>query len=257
VTNRSMNSTISKSAIAVLFAAAGMLFAQQDITAEWKLALNDLEREISVLTTDENSAAAVARDGAEALRASLVSFSAFHSEIPLHIPESLPERPSLDALRQQVDQLKIAVDEVIRRTPSSPFNLGGVEVNVSAKSTEPSPVVDSIDQSEIRNLNLTTAAKALDYLPGVSIQHLATNRNEAGIMVRGFTTRGQVPLYLDGIPISVPYDGYVDFNRFLTSDIAEIQVARGYSSPLLVRTHWVDRSTWLPKNRRRKSMWMP
>jgi iron complex outermembrane receptor protein len=76
-------------------------------------------------------------------------------------------------------------------------------------------------------------AKALDYLSGVSIQHLSANRNEAGIMVRGFSTRGQVPLYLDGIPISVPYDGYVDFNRFLTSDIAEVQVAKGYSSPLL------------------------
>ena len=90
-----------------------------------------------------------------------------------------------------------------------------------------------IDQTQIANLNLVNAAKALDYLPGVSIQHLSANRNEAGIMVRGFSTRGQVPLYIDGIPISVPYDGYVDFNRFLTSDIGEIQVARGYSSPLL------------------------
>ena|ERR1700676_312943 len=104
-----MKSIISRSAIAMLFAAAGMLFAQQDITAEWKIALNDLERQISVLTTDESSAAAVTRDGAEALRASLISFSASHSEIPLHIPESLPERPSLDALRQQIDRLKVAV----------------------------------------------------------------------------------------------------------------------------------------------------
>jgi iron complex outermembrane receptor protein len=31
----------------------------------------------------------------------------------------------------------------------------------------------------------------------------------------------------------VPYDGYVDFNRFLTSDIAELQVTKGYSSPLI------------------------
>ena len=29
--------------------------------------------------------------------------------------------------------------------------------------------------------------------------HMANNRNEAGMMVRGFTTRGQVPLYVDGI----------------------------------------------------------
>jgi iron complex outermembrane receptor protein len=52
-------------------------------------------------------------------------------------------------------------------------------------------------------------------------------------MIRGFSSNGQVPLYLDGIPIYVPYDGYLDMNRFLTSDLAEIQVARGFSSPLL------------------------
>jgi iron complex outermembrane receptor protein len=52
-------------------------------------------------------------------------------------------------------------------------------------------------------------------------------------MVRGFSTRGQVPFYLDGIPISVPYDGFVDFNRFLTGDLAKLQVDKGYASPLL------------------------
>ena len=90
-----------------------------------------------------------------------------------------------------------------------------------------------IDQTQMANMNLTNAAQALDYLPGVSVQHLDNNRNEAGIMVRGFSTRGQVPLYIDGIPISVPYDGYVDFNRYLTSDISEVQVCARLSSPLL------------------------
>jgi iron complex outermembrane receptor protein len=108
-----------------------------------------------------------------------------------------------------------------------------VAVTVTATAAESSPVTVGIDQSQIANLNLTNAAQALDYLPGVSIQHLSANRNEAGIMVRGFSSRGQVPLYIDGIPISVPYDGYVDFNMYLTSGIGEIQVARGYSSPLL------------------------
>ncbi|HWW87283.1 MAG TPA: TonB-dependent receptor, partial [Vicinamibacterales bacterium] len=43
----------------------------------------------------------------------------------------------------------------------------------------------------------------------------------------------QVPLYLDGIPAYLPFDGYVDLTRYLTSDVAEVQVAKGYSSPLL------------------------
>ena len=125
------------------------------------------------------------------------------------------------------------MNQVVEKTPGTAFNLGTVAVTVSATATDSSPVTASVDQSQIASLELVNAAKALDYLPGVSIQHLANNRNEAGIMVRGFSTRGQVPLYVDGIPISVPYDGYVDFNRFLTSDISEVQVARGYSSPLM------------------------
>lgn len=158
---------------------------------------------------------------------------AAHPKMRLEPPKPLAEGSSGDAFTQQLAQLTAVVDEAIKQTPGSPFNLGRVEVTVSASGPPPEPVVASIDQTDIRDLNLVNAAKALDYLPGVSIQHLSANRNEAGIMVRGFSTRGQVPLYLDGIPISVPYDGYVDFNRFLTSDLSEIQVAKGYSSPLL------------------------
>jgi iron complex outermembrane receptor protein len=199
------------------------------MTAEWKETVIDLERRLS--TSDNN--AELWQQDAEELRSSLAAFAASHQEMSLSIPDPLPEKAPVEALRQELDELKSVVDDVIRQTPGSPFNLGRVEVTVSATITAPSPVADSIDQSVVRTLNLTTAAKALDYLPGVEIQHIATNRNEAGIMVRGFSTRGQVPLYLDGIPISVPYDGYIDFNRFLTSDIGEVQVARGYSSPLL------------------------
>lgn len=207
----------------------GAAFAQQDMTADWKASLNDLDRRIKNAST----AVEPLRADVEQLRASLASFAAAHPDMSLKIPGAMDAQASLDGIRTELEQLRAAVDEVVRKTPGSPFNLGRVEVTVSGSSTAPSPVAGSIGQSEIRSLNLTTAAKALDYLPGVSIQHIATNRNEAGIMVRGFSTRGQVPLYIDGIPISVPYDGYVDFNRFLTSDIAEVQVARGYSSPLM------------------------
>ncbi len=52
------------------------------------------------------------------------------------------------------------------------------------------------------------------------------------VWVHGFNYL-QVPLYLDGIPMNVPYDGTMDFKRILTSDVAEIQVAKGFSSPLM------------------------
>ncbi|MGZ8220275.1 MAG: TonB-dependent receptor plug domain-containing protein, partial [Methylobacter sp.] len=43
-------------------------------------------------------------------------------------------------------------------------------------------------------------------------------RNERLIYIRGFNSR-QVPLFMDGIPVYVPYDGNVDLNRFSTFDI--------------------------------------
>lgn len=228
-----MRTLRSIATLALLTIAGVCLPAQQDLTPQWKASLIDLQRRLAALAAGGASSVDRWRADAEELRSSLAASAAARPEIGLRLPEPLPERPSLELLRQRLEQLKAAVDEVIRRTPGTAFNLGRVEVTVSAAITAPPPAADNLGQPEVRNLNLTTAAKALDHLPGVSIQHIATNRNEAGIMVRGFSTRGQVPLYLDGIPISVPYDGYVDFNRFLTSDIGELQVARGYSSPLL------------------------
>lgn len=56
-------------------------------------------------------------------------------------------------------------------------------------------------------------------------------RNETGVFVRGFDLR-QVPLFVDGIPVYVPYDGYADLRRFTTFDVSEIDVAKGFSSAL-------------------------
>ncbi len=218
----------------VLFflACAAVLLAQQDSTVQWKTSLQDLEQRLANLPADGSQLDAWRTD-AEALRADIAAFAGSNPALKIQVPDALPASPDRQALTKQYDALNTAVNQVVQQTPGTPFNLGEVNVTVTATAAESAPVTVGIDQTQIANLNLTNAAQALDYLPGVSIQHLSANRNEAGIMVRGFSTRGQVPLYIDGIPISVPYDGYVDFNRYLTSDIAEIQVARGYSSPLL------------------------
>jgi iron complex outermembrane receptor protein len=210
----------------VLLLACAALAAAQESTVDWKVSLAGLEQQLP-------GASDAWRAEAEALRSSIAAFAAEHPQYEIHVPDALVSGASGDALKTQLDALTAAVNDVIRQSPGTPFNLGVVSVTVTGNSAETSPVTAGIDQTEIRDLDLLNVAKALDELPGVSIQHISANRNEAGIMVRGFSTRGQVPLYVDGIPISVPYDGYVDFNRFLTSDIAEIQVSRGYSSPLM------------------------
>jgi iron complex outermembrane receptor protein len=84
-----------------------------------------------------------------------------------------------------------------------------------------------VTSAEIATYNRRNVGEAVNLLPGVT---LSTNsRNEELIYIRGFDAR-QAPLFIDGIPVYVPYDGYVDFNRFTTDDLASIQVAKGFSS---------------------------
>ncbi len=212
---------------------AMMLAAQQHYTVDWRVTLAGLEQRLGALSGETGPSVEGWRADAEALRLSIASLCASRPEIRVEVPEALSASSSREALKQQLAALTTAVNQVIQQSPGTPFHLGRQTVTVTADAAPPAPVAGSIDKSEMDEHELVNVAKALDFLPGVSIQHIAGNRNEAGMMVRGFSSRGQVPLYLDGVPIYVPYDGYVDFNRFLTSDIAEIQVARGYSSSLL------------------------
>lgn len=113
---------------------------------------------------------------------------------------------------------------------AQPFELGTITV-VAARSqigeigTE--QVGSLISDADMQKFNRKNVGDAVNLLSGVTVSN--NSRNEKMIYVRGFDAR-QVPLFIDGIPVYVPYDGYVDFNRFTTSDIANIQVAKGFSS---------------------------
>jgi iron complex outermembrane recepter protein len=144
-----------------------------------------------------------------------------------------PQQPwSAEELRKQVSSLQQAVEAILKEDPGQPFELGVTNVSVTAEASPLSPMANTLDRSEIVSRQALTLATALDYLPGLALDVSAT-RNETQIRLRGFSNRGQVPLYIDGIPSQVAYDGTIDFSRFLTTDFAEVQVAKGFSSPLL------------------------
>jgi iron complex outermembrane receptor protein len=69
--------------------------------------------------------------------------------------------------------------------------------------------------------------EALSLMPDVSVGRTGM-RNEAIVQVRGFDLR-QIPLFVDGIPVYLPYEGTVDTGRFLTFSASEISVSRGFS----------------------------
>jgi iron complex outermembrane receptor protein len=96
--------------------------------------------------------------------------------------------------------------------------------------------LDLIGGSTITNeamwtYNKQSVDQAINILPGVSSHSAGGSRNERDIFVRGFD-RFRVPLSLDGVRIYLPADNRIDFSRFLTPDLAEIQVQKGYVSVL-------------------------
>jgi len=88
----------------------------------------------------------------------------------------------------------------------------------------------SIESDDLRVADRYTVGEALDLQPGVNLSKQG-QRNEQMIWVRGFSLR-QVPIFVDGIPVYVPYDGYVDLGRFTTFDLSRIEVSKGFSSAL-------------------------
>ncbi|MBK3880534.1 TonB-dependent receptor plug domain-containing protein [Pseudomonas stutzeri] len=68
----------------------------------------------------------------------------------------------------------------------------------------------------------TTVAKTAWARPGRSAASRSA-RNEEMVHVRGFDLR-QVPIFVDGIPIYVPYYGYADLSRFTTFDLGWVEV---------------------------------
>jgi len=90
---------------------------------------------------------------------------------------------------------------------------------------------DTVRQEAIEAFNRNTLDDAVNLIPGVTTANSGGSRNERLIFVRGFD-RFQVPLSIDGIRVYLPADNRLDFGRFLTPDVAEIQVAKGYASVL-------------------------
>lgn len=110
------------------------------------------------------------------------------------------------------------------------FTLG--QITVTAPRAEGIEIGQSTLSSDaIYAFNRTSLDEAVNLMPGVSSANSGGSRNERLIFVRGFD-RFQVPLSIDGIRVYLPADNRLDYGRFLTTDIAEIQVAKGYASVL-------------------------
>lgn len=114
--------------------------------------------------------------------------------------------------------------------PPAPFELGTITVT-GARAPGIAISGGSLSAEAILAFERPTLDEALKLVPGATASNSGGSRNERLIFVRGFD-RLQVPLSIDGIRVYLPADNRLDFGRFLTGDVAEVQVAKGYVSVL-------------------------
>lgn len=113
---------------------------------------------------------------------------------------------------------------------SKVFYLGGIEI-FADKSDQLSPFHQTILQiSNSNDRQNIDVSHSLRMLAGLNISKVGA-RNESMVYIRGYDLR-QVPVFIDGIPEYIPYDGYVDMSRFISLDISRISVSKGFSSVL-------------------------
>lgn len=109
------------------------------------------------------------------------------------------------------------------------YELGKVEVT-SQKDISQNPSVEVVSSETIKETEAKTVVEALQSVPSVYPDYTGA-RGESKVRVRGFSST-RVPIYIDGIPIYVPYDHNIDLGRFKTYDLGEIDVSKGYVSPM-------------------------
>ena len=109
------------------------------------------------------------------------------------------------------------------------FTLGEIEVSDRAEKNR-NITIEKVDRQEMRDYNRDDVAQAVSMLPGVTATSRGA-RNEKTVYIRGFDIK-YVPIFLDGVPQYVPYDGYPDLARFTTFNLSEIVVSKGFTSVL-------------------------
>ena len=112
------------------------------------------------------------------------------------------------------------------------FRLGEIVYVLGQDPGTPGVGGSVVTHEQLQTFERNTLDQAVNLVPGVVSNFDANGRrNESDILVRGFG-RQQVPLMVDGVRIYLPADNRLDFARFLTADVAAIQIQKGYASVL-------------------------
>jgi iron complex outermembrane receptor protein len=229
--------------LAVVFT-GGVARAQDAPLAAWRQTLAEVESGLRSVKPDDAMGRGALGRQLEQLRGEITSWLASYPAARGDVQPWIEPAPSsttrLEDLAAEIGRLRAAIARIANSLQqggeSGAFYLGRVDVAVTAEvavvtTTEMAPAGASlIEARDIRVYDRMALSEGLSLAPGVSFSRIG-QRNETTVYVRGFDIR-QVPVFIDGIPIYTPYDGYADLERFTTFDVAELRVSKGFSSVL-------------------------
>ncbi len=109
------------------------------------------------------------------------------------------------------------------------YRMGEIVVEASAEPGVTTATIQQIDWRTVARREAHSVSSALTFSPGLYLSR--SRKNETTLQIRGFAQR-QVSVYLDGIPISVPFDGLLDLAQLVGDDYRNIRVSKGVSSIL-------------------------
>ena len=123
-----------------------------------------------------------------------------------------------------------ALDSRVETGDSVPtYQMGEIVVRGKGAPCARTALTSEISSREIEALDVRNNAQAMAFAPGVYFSR--TSRNETTFRLRGFEQR-QVTVFLDGVPVSIPYDGLVDLSQFVGDDLQRVQISKGIPSVL-------------------------
>ena len=88
----------------------------------------------------------------------------------------------------------------------------------------PSAQILDIKREDMASLDAQNVQQALGFTAGLVFSR--SSKNEMTFRLRGFEQR-QVSVFVDGVPVSVPYDGVVDLAQFSGGHLETIRIAKG------------------------------
>jgi len=92
-----------------------------------------------------------------------------------------------------------------------------------------SVAMHQVNAREISLLDACQPSEAMEFVPGLHISRIT--KNETTIKLRGIEQR-QIKVFLDGVPVSTPYNGQLDLSQLIGDNLQAIRISRGASSIL-------------------------